>query len=75
MGLLCPIDDSTGVTSSSDPHPAPTEIEEGLLKIFESIGLPIPTPVKNLASASYSLDPFCMFTGRSSIHPPFVKVP
>lgn len=76
MGLLCPFDNSTGVgTSSSHPHPASTELEEGLLKIFENIGLSIPTPVENLARASYSLNPFLHFTDRSSVHAFIVKVP
>jgi hypothetical protein len=74
MGLLCPFDNSTSVGASSS-RLASTELEEGLLKIFESMRLSIPTPVENLASASYSLDPFCMFTGRSSVHPRIVKVP
>jgi hypothetical protein len=74
MRLLCPFDNSTSVGTSSS-HSASTELEEGLRKIFENIGLSIPNPVENLASASHSLDPFCMFTGRSSIHSPIVKVP
>lgn len=47
MGLLCPFDDSTSVGTSSS-HP--TELEEGLLKIFQSIGLSVPTPVENLST-------------------------
>lgn len=75
MGLLCPFDNSPSVGTSSS-NLAPTELEEGLLKIFERIGVSIPTPVENYASASHSLDPFCMFSlGKSSIHPHIVKVP
>jgi len=74
MGLLCPFDNPTSVGTSSS-RPGTTELEEGLLKIFESLGISIPTPVENVASASRSLDPFCMFTDRSSIHSPTVKVP
>jgi len=45
-GLRCPFDNSTSVgTSSSHPHPTSTELEEGLQKIFERIGVTIPTPV------------------------------
>lgn len=79
MGLLCPFDNyNTSDIGTSSSHMAPaerTELEEGLLKIFEKIGVSIPTPVENHAGAFYSLDPFCMFTGRISIYPRVVKVP
>ncbi|KAI0273041.1 hypothetical protein BGY98DRAFT_999644 [Russula aff. rugulosa BPL654] len=48
MGLLCPFDNSPSVGTSSS-NLAPTELEEGLLKIFERIGVSIPTPVENYA--------------------------
>ena len=56
MEIFCPPSNSTVVGPSSS-YPASTvqratEIEEALLKVFKSIGFPIPTPVGNLAGAS-----------------------
>ncbi|KAF8483534.1 hypothetical protein DFH94DRAFT_722534 [Russula ochroleuca] len=47
--LVCPSDNSITVRPSHLP-PAYAELQETLLKIFECIGLSIPTPVKNPAS-------------------------
>jgi hypothetical protein len=71
--LVCPSDNSITVRPSHLP-PAYAELQETLLKIFECIGLSIPTPVKNPACASTSLDRFYIFTSRSSVHPRIVKV-
>ncbi len=57
MEILCPFDNPTGVGPSSSPR-VPAELEEALLKIFESIGVSLPTPVENFAGASNSFDPF-----------------
>jgi hypothetical protein len=73
MELICSFDNST-TTGPSSSHPASAELEEALLKFFESIGLSIPTPVENIAGASNSLDPLYIFTSRSSIHSHIVKV-
>jgi hypothetical protein len=71
--LTCSFDNST-TTGPSSSHPASTELEEGLLKIFESIGLSVPTPVENLAGASSSSNPLYIFISRGSIHSFIVKV-
>jgi hypothetical protein len=49
MELICSFDNST-TTGPSSSHPASAELEEALLKFFESIGLSIPTPVENIAA-------------------------
>jgi hypothetical protein len=66
--------DNSTTTGPSNPHPASAELEEALLKIFESIGLSIPTPVENLAGASNSLNPLYIFTSTGSTRSFIVKV-
>jgi len=49
MQILCPFDNPTSVGSSSF-RGAPAELEDALLKMFESLGVSIPTPVENIAA-------------------------
>lgn len=54
MMIISPSKNSTTIGPSSS-HPATGELEAALRKMFESIGLSIPTPVENLAGESNSL--------------------
>ncbi|KAN0125884.1 hypothetical protein V8E52_001091 [Russula decolorans] len=72
MGLLCPFDNSTSVGTSSS-RPASTELEEELLKIFESIGLSTPTPVENLASASHLIGSLLHVHGQEQRSSPYCQ--
>jgi hypothetical protein len=72
MGVLCPVDHSTSV-STSNSHSAPNELEERLRKVFERTGLSIPNPVENYASASHSLDPFCICSRAGAVYIPLLS--
>lgn len=72
MKLPCPPDNSTSVGTSSS-HLAPSGLEQGLREIFERVGLSIPTPVENNASASYSLDSLIVFSRAGVVYIPLLS--
>jgi hypothetical protein len=61
-----PVDPSTTVGPPSSSRPASSELEVALLGVFQSVGLPLPTEVEDLARASDSSKILLMFTLRSS---------
>lgn len=69
-----PLNDTTTAGSSgSHPRRAPTELEDGLRAIFESVGLSIPNPVEDISRASGSIRFIYMCSSLGAVYIPMLS--